>query len=60
MKEPIISLKGAEVEIQHIQNYHIYINICCGCKFTKIDEVNRKKIQTWIKHRLKEDNRKNH
>lgn len=58
--EPLALLKGAVVQILHIQNVHIYVHICCGCKFTQINEKNREKINHWIHYHFKENTRTTH
>jgi len=57
--EPLKSINGAEVQIKYIQDYHIYINVSCGCKFTKISDGKKQKIQKWIEMRQKNENRVN-
>ena len=54
--EPLRSINGAEVQIKYIQDYHIYINVSCGCKFTKISDGKKQKIQKWIDMRLQKEN----
>lgn len=54
--EPLRSINGAEVQIKYIQDYHIYINVSCGCKFTKISDGKKQKIQKWIDMRLRKEN----
>jgi hypothetical protein len=50
--EPVNSLSGTQIEIKHIQNYHIYVNASCGGEFTEIPVDNRDRIHVWLKHRL--------
>lgn len=57
--EPLNSLTGALLEIKHIQDYHIYVNVSCGGQFIQIPDDNRGKIQSWIKHRLENGSKDN-
>jgi c-di-GMP-binding flagellar brake protein YcgR len=53
--EPIQMLKGIELEIKYVQDYHIYINLSCGGKFTSIPPLTREKIGGWIQKRRQEE-----
>ena len=50
--EPLNSIVNIEMKVKYLLDFNIYINVSYGCEFTKVSDLQQKKIHKFVEKRL--------